>query len=520
MVLYRKYRPQKFADLVGQEEIVKTLLAQLSSGKIAHGYLFAGPRGTGKTSTARILAKAVNCEVYRSSEIVHRGKLPINDQRSTINVYGEPCNKCAACKAITDGSYLDLIEIDAASNRGIDEIRDLREKIRLSPVAGRFKVYIIDEVHMLTTEAFNALLKTLEEPPAHAIFILATTEQHKLPKTILSRLSRFNFKRAKTADIAEAVNIIAKKEKIKLEEDAEMAIARVADGSFRDALTLLDQLWASDKEITKQDVQSIAKVGGDNLTLEFINLLFARELVPLVKLLDEIAGSVDLSSFNRELIFSLEKILKFKIGAITDEGLGDFEENKEVIAKAAFEDLTSLLKMLLVLEGDMKLYPLPETSILLAVCKWCGEQEVKELKEVKHVVEEKKEEEPKVKVSKSGSSAVTLAQVEENWGDFLNRVRPINAHVVALLKSTRPTEIVGDTLILEVFFRFHKDKLGERKILDSLCSILTEVMGTPLNIQLKLAERLTRPTVAVVKSDVVEIPGEDLTKIAEEIFLK
>src|SRR5579872_7513583 len=223
-VFYRKYRPQKFSDLVGQRDIVETLLAQLASGKIAHGYLFAGPRGSGKTSTARIFAKSVNCLSYKDSK------------------FGEPCNKCQSCLAISDGSNLDLFEIDAASNRGIDEIRDLREKIKLSPVSSRFKVYIIDEAHMLTTEAFNALLKTLEEPPKHAIFILCTTASSKLPPTIISRLSRFNFKRATEDEIVAAISKIAKAEKVDIDKEAFFAVAKAADGSFRDAVSLFDQL--------------------------------------------------------------------------------------------------------------------------------------------------------------------------------------------------------------------------------------------------------------------------------------
>ncbi|MBI3283164.1 DNA polymerase III subunit gamma/tau, partial [Candidatus Curtissbacteria bacterium] len=232
-VFYRKYRPQKFADLVGQEKTREILLAQLTSGKIGHGYLFAGPRGTGKTSTARIFAKAVNCKSFL--------KPATGNQKQK---FGEPCNKCISCLAVSDGSHLDLVEIDAASNRGIDEIRDLREKIKLAPVSCRFKVYVIDEAHMLTIDAFGAFLKTLEEPPAHAIFILCTTAAGKLPPTIISRLARFNFKRANDEEIVRALRAVAKSEGLHVEESAFLKIAKSADGSFRDGVSILDQLAA------------------------------------------------------------------------------------------------------------------------------------------------------------------------------------------------------------------------------------------------------------------------------------
>src|SRR4030042_6260836 len=255
-VFYRKYRPQKFSELIGQDHIVETLLNQLESGKISHGYLFSGPKGTGKTSCARILAKAVNCQKVHSSQFtVHSKTKSVNREPKTKNLtFGEPCNKCTSCLAITDGSHLDLIEIDAASNRNIDDVRDLREKIKLSPVQGKFKVYIVNEVHMLTKEAFNALLKTLEEPPPHAIFILCTTEIAKLPQTIISRVQRFNFSRATDDQLSHAIGKIAVNEGIKLEPEATRAIIKASDGSFRDAISLLDQLSASKKIIRASDV--------------------------------------------------------------------------------------------------------------------------------------------------------------------------------------------------------------------------------------------------------------------------
>ncbi len=234
LALYRAWRPQTFADVVGQEHVRRTLQNALSEGRLAHAYLFSGPRGTGKTSLAKILAKAVNCE---------RGPTP------------EPCNECEVCRQITDGRLLDVMEIDAASHRGVEEIRELREKVKYAPTAVRYKVYIIDEVHMLTTEAFNALLKTLEEPPAHVLFILATTEPHKIPVTILSRCQRFDFARLPAHQITERLRQIVEAHQVEADPEALAAIAYLADGGMRDALSLLDQVISfADGRVTEEEV--------------------------------------------------------------------------------------------------------------------------------------------------------------------------------------------------------------------------------------------------------------------------
>src|SRR5579871_4554260 len=217
--LYRKWRSQTFEEVVGQDAVIRTLKNALSSQNLAHAYLFTGPRGTGKTTTARLLAKTINCLA------------PVN---------GEPCNECSQCREITLGNSFNVIEIDAASNRGIDSIRELREKVMMPPSIGKYKVYILDEAHMLTTEAFNALLKTLEEPPPHAIFVMATTDVHKMLPTVISRCQRFDFKRIATRQIIDHLLYVAKEEKIELEPAAAALIARTAAGGMRDALSLLD----------------------------------------------------------------------------------------------------------------------------------------------------------------------------------------------------------------------------------------------------------------------------------------
>jgi DNA polymerase-3 subunit gamma/tau len=546
-VFYRKYRPQKLADLGGQEKIKENLLQQLESGKIGHGYLFYGPRGSGKTSAARIFAKAVNCEIYQSRT---NSKSQIPNPK-----FGEPCNKCLSCTSITDGSNLDLIEIDAASNRGIDEIRDLREKIKLSPVSSNFKVYIIDEAHMLTPEAFNALLKTLEEPPSHAIFILCTTEVSKLPSTIVSRLQRFNFSRASREDLVKVLVKITKTEGIKINEESLWVIAQSADGSFRDAVSFLDQLSATKKDVKLLDVKALLKATASGELDKFCDNLAGKNLRELVVQIEDIAESGgDVMLFARQVVLYLEKVLFVKLG-IGDLNFGDENDEiskfKKISERFDFSEIQNVMRSLLVSEAEMKLYPLSQIPLVLAVCKYCGEeveesrvrsqdsrvrdkdeelddakaltdkQKTKSVAEVSGIDVEEDLGEPKVKSGKQGVvGAKSIAEVEKNWGEFLNRVRPLNAHVVALLRSTRPFEFDGTRLTLEVFYRFHKEKLEEPKIVRMLDEIMEQVMKRPVKLKFILADKKTLPTKAVSASDVVDINQNELEMMAQEIFSK
>lgn len=552
-VFYRKYRPQKFADLVGQRPIVETLLAQLTSGKISHGYLFAGPRGSGKTSSARIFAKAVNCLLYKGEK------------------FGEPCLKCQSCLAIADGSHLDLIEIDAASNRGIDEIRDLREKVKTSPVSSRFKVYIIDEAHMLTTEAFNALLKTLEEPPKHAIFILCTTASAKLPATIISRLARFNFARATDDEIIAAISKIAKAEKTDVEGEALLSIAKLADGSFRDAVSLFDQLASKGKKIKASDVSVISGRSGWNLISDFVAKIEGDDLAGAVEMVEELPREdLDISNFIKEVIGVFEATLMVKLG-IEDLQRINFDDVQiaEVTKFASgfsFEKLQHAMKVLLLAESEIKIYPLPKIPLILALFKVCKEpgsprfaleagesvsQRVSDSARLASVVKRvdqntetpthrptgkietlKVSDSPRknsmsmskietLKVSDSSKkNSISMSKVETNWGQFLEKVKKVNVHLVALLRSTRPVEVSGDILTIEVFYSFHKDKLEEPKIYKMLEGFMEEIFNTKVGLKFIIASRQNKVPVTVVKSDVVDVSSADLSQLAAEIFSK
>lgn len=288
--LYLKWRPHLWEQVVSQEHIIHTLQNAIRSDRVGHAYLFAGPRGTGKTTTARLLAKAVNCE--------------------TPNLADRPCDQCKPCQAVNKGSFLDLIEIDAASNTSVDDVRDLRDKINFSPSQGRYKVYIIDEVHMLSNAAFNALLKTLEEPPPHAIFILATTAIHKIPATVLSRCQRHEFRRIPTSDIIAQLKKISEKEGLLVEESALSLIARQSTGSLRDAISLLDLLSSTGEHITLTATQTVLGTATNQLVVELVNALLDSQHADGLNCIQQaLDGGIDPQQFARQLVNYLRSVL-------------------------------------------------------------------------------------------------------------------------------------------------------------------------------------------------------------------
>jgi|SRR3989344_952214 len=346
MVLYRKYRPQKISEL-DLEEIREKLTRTLVSNYKPHAYLFSGPKGTGKTSAARIVAKILNCEKNKSEK------------------NQEPCNQCESCKAITEGRYLDVIEIDAASNRGIDEIRDLKEKIRLAPTGGQTKVYIIDEVHMLTNDAFNALLKTLEEPPVHAVFILATTEADRLPDTILSRSSKFVFNKAQKHEILHSLKRVATGEKIRIEEEALSLIAEHADGSFRDATKILEQ--ALNQNYSKY-AEIARMLGWDSISPEaFLQELKAGEVKKLLESIVTLGQKgTDLRLFTAEILNIIHKLL------LDAHGIRQNDLQQDLINIFTNSEINKLIKLFSQIYADLKFASRPELPLETAVVEWCN----------------------------------------------------------------------------------------------------------------------------------------------------
>ena len=355
VALYRRWRPERFADLVGQEHISRTLSRAVTSGQTSHAYLFTGPRGTGKTSTAKILARALNCA-----------------EGPTLT----PCGVCDSCRSISDGSSMDVFEIDAASNRGIDEIRDLRESVKFAPTEGHYKIYIIDEVHMLTTEAFNALLKTLEEPPERVIFILATTEPHKVPATIQSRCQRYDFHRITVTEIRDRLIYVCKESDIAAEEDALGIIAAQADGGMRDALSILDQCMAlAEGTLTAERVQEALGLVGRAWIRRMAGEIAAHDAAALIAQLSELLQSGRaLKQVLAELAQHFRRLMIVGVGGTVSAAelcAGDAEELRADAAQFTQEEIMAILRRLNETMQELRTSPQPRIAVetlLIGLC--------------------------------------------------------------------------------------------------------------------------------------------------------
>ncbi len=476
--LYRKYRSQDFDEMLGQDSIVKVISEQVKKERVGHAYVFSGPRGTGKTSMARLLAKAVNCENRKGAN---------------------PCRKCSSCKSIEQGKFLDLIEIDAASNRGIDEIRKLRERVGFSPSEGKFKVYIIDEVHMLTKDAFNALLKTLEEPPEHVIFILATTEPHKIPLTILSRCQRFNFTYAPEKAVHQKLKNICKEEKVKFSDDALLAIVNNAGGSFRDAESILDKVLGSagvksDKKVDLEDIRSVLGLAEEREIEKFIFALLKKDVSQSLKVFEKFSKSgINIPQFLRQSLEYTRGLLLEKVG----DRKGDF----------GLMDILKVITELSNAEGKVKRASVETLPVEVAIVKICNVEEgfQEEKPEASRVTQKKRKKKinaitdalsdipKKLRSSEKKESSevnidVELDDIKHNWSKIVSKIEPFNHHLFAFFKKATPQKVEGDIVILEVPFRFHKMRIESQKGKEAFGRVSEEVLGAGLRCRCNVVE--------------------------------
>jgi DNA polymerase-3 subunit gamma/tau len=538
-VYYRKWRPQTLGELVGQDHVTQTLLNALKAGRVAHAYLFCGPRGTGKTSTGRILAKAANC--------LEGGK-------------GEPCNACTICQAITEGHAIDIMEIDAASNRGIDEIRELRERVRYAPNMAKYKVYIIDEVHMLTEPAANALLKTLEEPPPHVLFVLATTEPHKVPLTILSRCQRFDFRRIPQDAMVSRLAVICTGEGIQIDDSSLKLIARSATGSMRDAENLLEQSVAHyGSRIELQQVQAMLGISGDVRARELAVHIVDNDITAGLKTINSVTqDGLDLKQFNRELVEYLRGLLLIKAGAgaAVDLPPEELSEMRSLAERAPMAQLSKAAKLFRQVELELDGFsPLPLELAMVecalpqggAATPATGEKrEISGEKPVTPTKPKKTEGEPAGTTEPTGEKPETPTKPRKTEGEpagtpeptgekpamphkleksdieyFRNRWKDVvsatkgmgsKGNLDALLRSAcEPVAIEGETLVLGFYYEFHKEKIEDPKYRHMVEAKVSEVFGKNYKIRCMLTERK-----AASRGHLVEAALQMGAKIIEE----
>ena len=533
--LYRKWRPQRFEEVCGQEQITVTLKNELKSSRISHAYLFCGTRGTGKTSTAKLLAKAVNC------------KAPQNFN---------PCNACESCISINEGNSIDVYEIDAASNRGIDDIRNLREAIKFTPTLGKYKVYIIDEVHMLTNEAFNALLKTLEEPPEYVLFILATTEPHKLPATILSRCQRFDFKRISTDNIVERLKVVCKEESLEASEDAVKLIARNSDGAMRDALSILDQCSVyGDKAITHDDVLEVLGIVNNEYLFKISETVLREDAGGAIRVIDEIAaGGKDISQFIRDLIIHYRNLLMTKVVSkcedVIDMSREGIEQLKKLSADYDKNNIIRCISILSELENEAKWSGNPRILLEIALVKMCrigGDSSLEGMLTRISKLEEmisrggfapaskvktpaasleaggeaaaKKEKAIPVKTKEEQALKSDSADIIQKWSGFIQEIKSRGKiKLRTYLAMAKPMKVESGIIVLS----YEKEDIFSKEALESPSNradveeAATQYFGTPLKVKCIVAGVEDHEEQDNIVKAAIELVGMDKVEVVEE----
>lgn len=499
--LYRVWRPQQFIDVVGQEHVTKTLQNALLQQKISHAYLFNGPRGTGKTSAAKILAKAVNCE-----------RAPVS----------EPCNECEACKGITNGTISDVLEFDAASNSRVEEMRDVLDKVKFAPTAVNYKVYIIDEVHMLSISAFNALLKTLEEPPKHVIFILATTEPHKIPLTIISRCQRFDFRRITAQSIVNRMKLIVEETSVKCEEDALKMIARAAEGGMRDALSLLDQAISFSQDVvTVEDALTVTGSVSQGFLNKLAKAVLDQDVASGLEALEELLfHGKDPSRFIEDFILYYRDMLLYKTAPNLEESLDRVlldEEFRQIAEAVSYDEIYQLIDLLNKTQQDMRWTNHPRIFLEVAIVKLCQtetkqiermpdgqiSQLLKKIEQLEHELQQLKTngsvvvqeaapqaaQKPSQRSSRKGFQPAVgrindvlkkatkndLNQIKSKWGEMRGRLMKSHA---ALLNEAEPAAASTDAFILKFKHEIHcQMAMDNNRFVETITIALQELTG-------------------------------------------
>lgn len=502
MTLYLQYRPQTIAQL-DNPKVRASLTAVLLAHETPHGFLFAGPKGTGKTSAARIMAKALNCEA------------PIKTKTSL-----EPCNACVQCTSITRGSNLDVIEIDAASHRGIDDIRDLRESVKLSPISSRKKIYIIDEAHMLTTEAANAFLKTLEEPPSHVVFILATTNPEKLIDTVRSRLFVVNFTKATLEQIEGQLGRVAKEEGVDIGPEVIAEIAHNANGSFRDAAKLFEQFVGSGKKLTLDNVRQELTGSTFDQSHDFCQLLADKDAIGAIRFVEGLeASGASIETFLKGLVDQLHTMM---LAAVNGE---------KVDPTFSLTDITALLELFTDAYSRLAGSYLEKIPVELAVLSWCGVGNGEKKKGERHndggqIKADDKVQSVQHETKKEYSSEAKDSTHEQSsagfengtWDKVLDLMRGKNMSIEALLRAVKPIRFDGTNLHLGVYYKFHKEKLETATYRNTVENTISTLIGSPVHIVCTL----TDPPVREKKEE--EVPAltpaadTDIINAAKEIF--